>query len=270
VAQTVFSGSTLSVALLIGGGLQAAAPPSQGTQTTVIAVRSSEATAASGRRPISSRIALARKPIRRAEPPTATTPAVEAAATTAAVAPPQSEIATHAPASGPVADAAPQQLDATPEVPAATAQRVAPVMVDGFLYPPSVVANSGANAPAQLAAPAITLQVTESLPEARRGGPIEWRLKLCNAGSEPATHVHAVLFFADGIEPVAASGATASLGAGEVRFDPLETLAPGEIVELQVTGVGTSSGDVQYRAEVVSSDLPETIAHDGVIQVTNP
>ena len=82
--------------------------------------------------------------------------------------------------------------------------------------------------------------------------------------------MHAVLFFADGIEPVAASGATASLGAGEVRFDPLETLAPGEIVELQVTGVGTSSGDVQYRAEVVSSDLPETIAHDGVIQVTNP
>ena len=144
------------------------------------------------------------------------------------------------------------------------------MMVDGFLYPPSVVADSGANAPAQLAAPAITLQVTESLPEAQRGGHIEWRLKLCNAGSEPATDVHAVLFFADGIEPVAASGATASLGAGEVRFDPLETLGPGEIVELQVTGVGTSSGDVQYRAEVVSSDLPETIAHDGVIQVTNP
>ena len=68
----------------------------------------------------------------------------------------------------------------------------------------------------------------------------------------------------------AAPAVISELGAGEVRFDPLETLAPGEIVELQVTGVGTSSGDVQYRAEVVSSDLPETIAHDGVIQVTNP
>lgn len=143
-------------------------------------------------------------------------------------------------------------------------------MVDGFLYPPSVVADSGANAPPQLASPAITLQITESLPEARRGGAIEWQLKLCNTGSEPATNVTAVLFFADGIEPVAASGATASLAAGEVRFAPLETLGPGEIVELQVTGVGTSSGDVEYRAEVVSSDLPKAIAHDGVIQVTKP
>lgn len=268
VAQTVFAGSTLSASLVIGGGLQAAGLHSQGTHDSVIAVRSSEETAAPGRRPISSRIASARKPIKLAEPAAATTPAPEAAAERPAVATAESDLAAKAPASGPIADA-PRQQDATPEVLAAAAPAVAPVMVDGFLYPPSVVADSGANAPARLAAPAVTLQVTESLPQATRGGAIEWRLKLCNTGSEPATNVTAVLFFADGIEPVAATGATASLAAGEVRFEPLEALGPGEIVELQVTGVGTSAGDVQYRAEVVSSDLHEAIAQDGVIQVTD-
>jgi len=142
-------------------------------------------------------------------------------------------------------------------------------MVNGLLYPPSVVVASGANEPAQLAAPAVKLQITESPKKAAQGGAIDWRLELCNVGSEPATNVTAVLFFAEGIEPVAASGAAASLAAGEVRFDPLETLQPGEIVELLVTGVGTGSGTVRYRAEVVSGELENAISQDGVVQVSH-
>lgn len=284
VAQTAFSGSVVSASLLVGASLQAAPPRTAEPAKPAVVARSSQETAATGRRPISSRLASARKPISIPQPApetAATAPLAAAAddmprptalAELAALAGDATAEAVVAPETG-LADAATTEPAMQPTLPEPAIQPtleaapVAPVRVGGLLYPPSVVSDSGANEPARLPAADIRLQVTESHPQAVRGGAIEWRLELCNTGSEPAANVTAVLFFAEGIEPVAASGAAASLAAGEVRFDPLQTLGPGEIVELQVTGVGTGAGEVPYRAEVVSSSQQDPIAQDGSIQV---
>ena len=117
--------------------------------------------------------------------------------------------------------------------------------------------------------PRLTLTVVESHVEAEAGRPIEWQLRLCNTGGTAARNVEATLFFAEGIEPVAAAGATAALAAGEVRFDPVPSLPAGGVVELSVTAVGTEAGPVVYRAEVESRDLPGPVAREGVIRVAD-
>jgi hypothetical protein len=156
----------------------------------------------------------------------------------------------------------------------------------GFFYPPSITAGLPVQAasesphtpPRMNAGPrsrsdnpsmaAIAIDVRESQPKAPQGAVVEWCLRLCNTGSEPANDVSAVLFFAEGIEPVAASGSRAALAAGEVRFAPLAQLAAGETVELQVTGICVSPGHIAYRAEVAFSEDAQLTAHDGMVQVT--
>lgn len=279
VTRTVLSGAIASASLLNSMSLYAAPAGSRDGSRTAIVARSTDATAATDRKPISVRIASARQPIRIAEPSAGRTVPAEQHAEPVAGPPHDSPNPLEQPTpQEPVAGLVDAKPAAEPDtvVPAAfpdpevleSRASVAPVMVDGLLYPPSVVVASGANEPARLAAPAVTLQITESPTKAAQGGAIDWRLELCNVGSEPATDVTAVLFFAEGIEPVAASGAAASLAAGEVRFEPLETLKPGEIVELLVTGVGTGSGNVRYRAEVVSYELENAISQDGVVEVS--
>lgn len=299
--------------------------PASGSYAVV--AQSGEHTAATGRLPISARIARARKPIQRIEPepepvvikPVPRVPFPEAEALVEAAGQATTE-PTHDEQAGPSTDAAAGTAvtsDVTAETPAvdvanagesvsadagttatdepatlpahdqtaddsATPGRLQP----GFSYPLSVLwpFTSAEERAAILAGPArrheepgrlaveeprVTLEVTESQPLATRGTPIEWRLRLCNTGGEPAREVAAMLFFAEGIEPVAASGQMASLAAGEVRFHPLESLGPGETVELVVTGVATEPGSVAYRAEVLSGDLPEAVASEGEVQVTD-
>lgn len=268
--RTLFSGTAVAASLLVNAGL--AAPP-QPVASTIVA-RSSEVTAATGRRPISARIALARKPISIPQPP-ATPPAEEEIPDIQALAH-LSILGAHTPPTL-TSEGASEATQSQPEdvvepleaASVAAFQTVPQATVGGLLYPPSVVANAHSLEPGMFsAASAVTLNVEESQPRATLGDTIEWRLKLCNTSNEPVTDVTAVLYFAEGIEPVAAGGAEASLAAGEVRFRLPETLTPGEVVELQVTGIGTNSGNIPYRAEVATNKLPKTVAQDGIVQVT--
>ena len=284
---------TSSLALLflphgLGGEATAAGPTHSASRYSIVA-QSTIDTAATGRRPISTRIALARQPIS-VVPAPSEQPAVQAvaepAATESAVVE-QAVAGARSPHDQPLGYHTLEALAAEPAravphtaalasepaalQPAVGTEEPGPVSVGGFSYPASVGGELPVPGKPGLLPPAtstVTLRVSEPEFKATRGETIEWRLQLCNAGSEPAHNVSAMLFFAEGIEPVAASGGEASLATGEVRFDTLATLSPGEVVELLVTGIGTEAGAIQYRAEVVSSDQPEPIAQDGVVQVT--
>lgn len=283
--------SSLALLLLPHGlcGTAAAAGPTHSVSRYSIVAQSDIDTAATGRRPISSRIALARKPIS-VVPAVPDQPPLETIATPAATEQFAAEqphtpatipggqplgyqtleaLAAEPPQPAPHVAALPLEPAAAPSV--AEAEQPRPLSVGRFSYPASIGDELPVPGKPGLLPPAtstVTLRVSEPDPETTQGEAIEWRLQLCNAGSEPAHNVSAMLFFAEGIEPVAASGGEASLAAGEVRFDTLATLGPGEIVELLVTGIGTEAGAIQYRAEVVSSDHPEPVAEDGVVQVT--
>ncbi|MGA0041238.1 MAG: hypothetical protein ACO3NZ_15450 [Pirellulales bacterium] len=217
-----------------------------------VVAQSTEATAATGSLPISARIARARRPIQVIPDATIAT-----------------EITTSASEKG-------RQEALPPVSPVPTTEPAATVPTgprsERFTYPVSVAeglpaGDKTAGAPVMSAAP-VSLRVLEPMTKAAIGQPIEWRLQVYNNGSETVGGVTAMLFFAEGIEPVAASGGEASLAAGEVRFPPLAPRGPGETVELLITGVGTSAGTVAYRAEVVMAGIDDVVAEDGIVHVT--
>jgi hypothetical protein len=263
------TGGIICASLLFGtatGTVTANAASKEPEKKQIIA-QSTEATAATGRLWISARIALARKPVQRlpkqeevglpADQAAAQT--VDARTTSAAISPPASDT--------PAGNATGRTTD----------ERSA----GGLLYPSGVAAGLPASTgtaststtqaeEATTAPAAIRLQVVGPQQTTSMGTPLQWRLQLRNTGGMAARNVSAMLFFADGLEPVAASGGPASLAAGEVRFDPLDTVAPGETIELLVTGLSTAPGSVAYRAEVVSSDLEDVPSFDGRVSIAGP
>ena len=99
------------------------------------------------------------------------------------------------------------------------------------------------------------------------GEAIVLRISVRNLGSEPASAVTATMYFADGIEPVTATGHAADIYPGQVRFNTLQALPAGESIELMVTAVGTRPGSMAFRGEVDCQELTAALAADGELTV---
>jgi hypothetical protein len=119
----------------------------------------------------------------------------------------------------------------------------------------------------QVAMPRVSLDVRESAIEVAEGDPISFRITVANTGNRPAHDVDTTVYFAEGIEPEAVGGAEATISAGEVRFETIEEIAPGEKVELTVRGSTGPPGIVVYRAEVIARETPGTIAREGAVTI---
>ena len=114
--------------------------------------------------------------------------------------------------------------------------------------------------------PRLLIDCEESTVDARQGESIRWRITIRNAGAT-ARHVVATLYFAEGIEPMAATGHGHSLSTGEAKFSPIETLGEDDAIQLEVTGRAARPGAVAYRIEVGCRDLPGHVAREAVILV---
>lgn len=119
----------------------------------------------------------------------------------------------------------------------------------------------------QVAMPRVSLDVRESAIEVAEGDPISFRITVANTGNRPAHDVDTTVYFAEGIEPEAVGGAEATISAGEVRFETIEEIVPGEKVELTVRGSTGPPGIVVYRAEVIARETPGTIAREGAVTI---
>jgi len=136
--------------------------------------------------------------------------------------------------------------------------------------PPTLTATFPATAARQPTgeAPArIEFDVRESRSLVNEGEQIVVRIAVRNVGPEPAERVNATLFFAEGIEPVQAIGHTAEVYPGEVRFDAVPAIPPGDSVDLLVMAVGTRPGSVTYRGELNCERLAGRIAREGAVTV---
>lgn len=114
--------------------------------------------------------------------------------------------------------------------------------------------------------PRLLIDCEESTVDARQGESIRWRITIRNAGAT-ARHVVATLYFAEGIEPMAATGHGHSLSTGEAKFSPVEVLGEDDAIQLEVTGRAARPGAVAYRIEVGCRDLPGHVAREAVILV---
>lgn len=113
----------------------------------------------------------------------------------------------------------------------------------------------------------LEFNVNESRSVIREGEQIVLRIAVRNVGGEPAQGVAATLFFADGVEPMQAIGQSAEVYPGEVRFDSIDTLPPGDSFNLMVTAIGTRAGSVAYRGELECQQVPGGLTCEGAVTI---
>jgi hypothetical protein len=271
--------------------LQASAGQPATPRRYSIVAQSSKATAATGRRPISQRIAASNLPLliparegcneHGCPAPTAAAPLVQ---------PPVAEEATHeegdpgeqsaANEPAPPAmladtddpDASPDEAEPASEAseaPNALLERVKTALAakQQQAAAEEAAAAVAAEQPAGNAPARLEFNVRESRSLVKEGEQIVMRIAVRNVGGEPASEVNATLFFAEGMEPVQAIGHAAEVYPGEVRFGTLKKIPPGDSVDLLVTAIGTRPGSVTYRGELECSQLGGRIAREGAVTV---
>lgn len=127
---------------------------------------------------------------------------------------------------------------------------------------PAALTAAAAGEPARL-----EFDVRESRALMGEGEQVVMRIAVRNIGGETAERVTATLFFAEGIEPVQAIGQAAEVYPGEVRFETVPELSPGDSVDLLVTAVGTRPGSVAYRGEIECREPAGRVAREGTVTI---
>ena len=80
-----------------------------------------------------------------------------------------------------------------------------------------------------------------------------YELRIVNRGSKAATRIGVVAQFSQGIEPVGSSVA-AQIVPGQVIFESIPRIEPGQEMTLLVRARADSEGTKRFRAEVTSDD----------------
>jgi hypothetical protein len=91
---------------------------------------------------------------------------------------------------------------------------------------------------------------------------VTYRLTLTNRGSKAARQVRVITHFSNGIEPVRGEGQTARVSTGQVYFEPIESIAAGESLELQVIAQAETDGNHRFRAEVRSDESEQRLVQE--------
>ncbi len=82
-------------------------------------------------------------------------------------------------------------------------------------------------------------------------------LTIVNRGTRAARDVQIIAQFSEGVEPVDSSGTNSKLVPGQVLFEPIPRIDPGEEVRLRITAKASLAGNHRFRAEVRCAE-PET------------
>ncbi len=96
------------------------------------------------------------------------------------------------------------------------------------------------------------------------GTEAEYEVVVENRGTQAAENVELVVFFSQGIEPVSAHGAKHVIAPGQVVFDALESLAPGQKHTFRVVAQAATPGNHVCRAEVTCKHLDIRMVRDEV------
>jgi len=120
------------------------------------------------------------------------------------------------------------------------------------------VGSAGATASASgaMKAEAVTdlqLQVRDPAAPASTDKPAVYEVTITNQGHSTARDIVVVAQFSDGIEPMEASGHANRIVPGQVLFEAVEKLEPGQSIRLAIAAKASRPGTHRFRAEVSSS-----------------
>ena len=86
------------------------------------------------------------------------------------------------------------------------------------------------------------------------GEKIPYQIKVQNRGSKTAKGVNLVMQFSDGIEPVDATGLAHRIAEGQVLFNPIAQIDPGQEMTFKVNAEALKSGTHIFRAQLTCQD----------------
>lgn len=84
-----------------------------------------------------------------------------------------------------------------------------------------------------------------------------YEVTIVNRGTKAAEKITIVGQFSEGIEPVKADGVTARLVPGQVLFNPIPRVEPGDEIKLKIIARANQAGNHRFRAKLNCSD-PDT------------
>ena len=117
-------------------------------------------------------------------------------------------------------------------------------------------AGAAASASGAMKAEAVTdlqLQVRDPAAPASTDKPAVYEVTIINQGHSTARDIVVVAQFSDGIEPMEASGHPNRLVPGQVLFEAVDKLEPGQSIRLAIAAKASRPGTHRFRAEVSSS-----------------
>ncbi len=100
----------------------------------------------------------------------------------------------------------------------------------------------------------LKLVVNDPVAPAPVEGVATYELTITNRGSQAASNVRALAQFSEGIEPIGAEGAQHKVLTGQVVFEPIAQILPGESKVLRIQAKAGAAGVHRFRAEVRSDD----------------
>ncbi|MEM7316627.1 MAG: hypothetical protein AAF497_26135 [Planctomycetota bacterium] len=89
------------------------------------------------------------------------------------------------------------------------------------------------------------------------GSESQYEVRIVNRGTKAAENVQVVGYFSDGVEPELIRGGRGEVSTGQVVFDPIQTIAPGQEVVFHITARASEPGNHVFRAEM-QCRIPET------------
>jgi uncharacterized repeat protein (TIGR01451 family) len=82
-----------------------------------------------------------------------------------------------------------------------------------------------------------------------------FEIHISNRGTKAATKINVIAQFSPGIEPIEAKGSQAEIVPGQVLFNPIPRIDPGQEVTLIVRARADSQGPKRFRAEVSCEEV---------------
>ena len=108
----------------------------------------------------------------------------------------------------------------------------------------------------------LKLSVIDPPAPAPIGKPVTYEIVVKNRGSKPATGVKILAQFSNGIEPIDCKGHAFQIVPGQVIFDAIPEIGPGEEKSVRVIANAADAGVHRFRTEVTCDDSDTQLLHE--------
>jgi uncharacterized repeat protein (TIGR01451 family) len=100
----------------------------------------------------------------------------------------------------------------------------------------------------------LILSVNDQKGPIATGEQVSYEVSVVNRGTRAARLVEVLFHFSDGIEPIGADGHPNEMGAGQVKFQPIPQIAPGQEIKLKIVAIANKAGAHRYRAQCLCQE----------------